>query len=159
MRKLWLCDDWNTLICSNSRHDIRLRFDSDVDVDVKRACKEFINWLRLQYTFPIRVPIYLKNSMGIKSKSGEIVSATFFGPFDKSLEPYIKIAVGDYEILKKEMGKDNALASILHSIAHELSHYFQWIKNYDFLEAKFEKQAKYYASEILFDYADTRDHP
>lgn len=28
-----------------------------------------------------------------------------------------------------------------------------------FDEEKMERQAKYYASEILYDYAETRDHP
>ena len=103
--------------------------------------------------------------------TGELCSATFFGTFDLHEEPYIRIAVGDYEDLLKERfhgdvqeAKDNALAAILCSIAHELSHYFQWIKDHEAwceLEdhTKYERQAVYYAREIVSDYADVVDHP
>ena len=159
MRKLWECDDWSKYIPSGSRKGLRLRFDSGVDCEVRRACKDFVAWLRTLYEFPIRIPIYFKASKNIMSRSDEYVSASFFGPYDKSVEPYIRISVGDYPDLLCERGKDDALASILHSIAHELSHYYQWIKDSDLSEEKLERQAQYYASEILLDYADTRAHP
>ncbi|MGI6014419.1 MAG: ImmA/IrrE family metallo-endopeptidase [Oscillospiraceae bacterium] len=159
MRRLWECSDWNTFLENNRRKGVRLRFDKDVDDEVRRASKEFVNWLRRRYDFPMRVPIYFKASRTIRSLDGEEVSATFFGPYDKTLEPYIRIAVGDYKDLLDERGKDNALGAILHSVAHELSHYFQWIKDYNFLEERCERQARYYASEILYDYAEVREHP
>ncbi|MCB6415509.1 hypothetical protein LI221_10615 [Faecalimonas umbilicata] len=59
----------------------------------------------------------------------------------------------------ERVGKDNALAGILHSITHELSHYYQWIKDYDIDIEKSERQAKYYATVIVEDYAETREHP
>lgn len=49
----------------------------------------------------------------------------------------------------RERGKDNALAAILHSIAHELSHYYQWLKKYEYNEKRMERQAKYYAKELI----------
>lgn len=159
MRRLWECKDWSIFINSNCRKGVRLRFDKAVDQEVKRACKEYVYWLRKQYNFPIRVPIYFKASKYITTLTGEKVSAIFFGPYDKSLEPYIKISVGDYHELLEEVGKDNALAAILHSITHELSHYYQWIKECDLDTAKRERQAQYYATEILYDYAETREHP
>ena len=55
---------------------------------------------------------------------------------------------------------------MLRSIAHELSHYFQWIKRHEewdgegtYDEVRDERQAVYYASEIVRDYADVVDHP
>ena len=116
--------------------------------------------LREEYEFPMRVPIYFRAKKNIVSqKTGELVSATFWGPYDKTLEPYIRIAVGDYEDLLRDSGQDNALAAILHSIAHELTHYFQWIKDLNFVDSRGEKQALYYSREIIYDYAETRDHP
>lgn len=159
MRRLWECKDWNTYIDGNCRKGVRLRFDKAVDKEVKRACKEYVCWLRTQYDFPIRVPIYFKASKYVTSSTGEQVSAIFFGPYDKTLEPYIKVSVGDYQDLLEKNGKDNALAAILHSITHELSHYYQWIKEYDFDTEKLERQAQYYATEILYDYAEIREHP
>lgn len=118
MRKLWTSNNWNEYICEKSRPGIRLKFDKNVDAEVKRACKQYVNWLRTQYYFPIRVPIYLKSSCEIKSCAGEKASASFFGPFDINNEPFIRVAVGDYYDLLNKSDKDDALAVILVSITH-----------------------------------------
>lgn len=166
MRRLWKPENWHELIDCNSRKGIRLRFETGVSPEVRLACIRFVSWLRTEYEFPIRVCIYFKSLKVITSLSGESVSASFLGPFDISQEPYIRIAVGDYNELLEDVGRDNALAAILHSIAHELSHYFQWIKDHEnWINAsiksneKYEKQAKYYADQIILDYAKVVDHP
>lgn len=156
--KLWKCNDWDIYLCKDRRTGIRLRFDKGVNPEVRRACLEFVQWIRKNFDFPIRIPIYFKNKEFILSNQGEHVSATFFGPYNKCLEPYIRISVGDYGMLLKSRGKDNALAAILRSIAHELSHYYQWIKD-TFDDPNAERQARYYAGRILDIYAQTRDHP
>lgn len=157
MRKLWTSNNWNEYICEKSRPGIRLKFDKNVDAEVKRACKQYVNWLRTQYYFPIRVPIYLKSSCEIKSCAGEKASASFFGPFDINNEPFIRVAVGDYYDLLNKSDKDDALAVILVSITHELTHYFQWIKHHDewcyaddVLNNYYERQALYYAIVSIF---------
>lgn len=101
----------------------------------------------------------MKESYQIKAKNGELVSATFFGPFDKMTEPYIRVATGDYEEMLIQKGKDDALAAILGSIAHELTHYFQWINDIQLTEIGEERQAKAYAGFILDEYKETREHP
>lgn len=159
MRKLWECKDWTLFVSDGCRSGIRLCFDKEVDKEVKRACKEFVYWLKKRYEFPVRVPVYFKASKEIMSSDGRIASALFFWPYDRKEEPYIKVAVGDYQEMLRERGKDNALAAILHSIAHELSHYYQWLKKYEYNEKRMERQAKYYAKELIYDYAETREHP
>lgn len=159
---LWKCDDWSNFVDYSyewHRSGLRLRFDKGVDKEVKRACIEFCKWLRTQYFFPKRVPIYFKSSEFIYSQAHEKVSATFLGPYDKKLEPYIRISTGDYLKMEKKWGKDNALAAILGSIAHELSHYFQWLKDINFPSAKEERQALYYKRKIIEKYAEIREHP
>jgi len=94
---------------------------------VRRSLICFARWLRLEYEFPIRVPVYLFPEDHIVTLHGERGSASFFAPFDRSVEPYIRIATGDYLALRKECGRDNALAAFLHSLAHEITHYQQWI--------------------------------
>lgn len=94
-------------------------------------------------------------------------SASFFGPFDINNEPFIRVAVGDYYDLLNKSDKDDALAVILVSITHELTHYFQWIKHHDewcyaddVLNNYYERQALYYANVIVYsDYANIVDHP
>ena len=55
------------------------------------------------------------------------------------------------------------LASILRSLAHELTHYFQWVRDpvgYQTAdESKLERQADRCARETLYDYADVYAHP
>lgn len=159
---IWKLTKWKRyydLKDKNHRTGLRLKFDKAVDTEVVRACKEFCKWLRLEYKFPIRIPIYFKSSKQIKATDGEMVSAVFFGPFDKHVEPYIRISTGDYQDMVESNGKDNALAGILGSIGHELTHYFQWINDIELTEIGKERQAVSYAKYIIDKYAETREHP
>lgn len=157
---IWASDNWkNILDVRNIRSGVRLRFDNHVDPEVRRSCKEFLNWLRKQYYFPLRVPVYIKSSHTIKAIDGNSVSATFFEPYDYNVEPYIRVSTGNYAFTDDTQERDNALASILHSIAHELTHYFQWINGVKLTERGYEQQATRYARLILDEYAETREHP
>ncbi len=138
---------------------IKISFDSGVDSEVKRACREFVNWIKKEYFFPKCIRIYFKDTYQIKAKDGENVSAICFLPFDMKEVPYIKISTGDYEELIMKIGKDNALAAILNSLAHELTHYYQWVNNSNVSDEKMEIQAKQCARRIIRKYACTRPHP
>jgi len=83
------------------------------------------------------------------------VSATFLGPFDRGEEPYIRVATGDYADLKKEFGRDNALAACLNSFAHEFVHYQQWVGTGEISERGVVRRAQ----SIVDRYATTIDHP
>ena len=159
---IWTLENWKkhyNLNDAKHRIGVRIKFDNNVDIEIKRACKEFMSWLRKEYFFPIRIPIYIKSSETIKALDGDRVSASCFIPDNKQIEPYVRIAVGDYYDMLKKRGKDNALAAILRSIAHELTHYFQWINDIELTEIGIERQAKKYADFILDEYAQTREHP
>lgn len=69
----------------------------------------------------------------------------FSAPYNHSQEPYIKIAVGDYEARVKKWGKEKAIANILLDIPHELTHYFQWINDIQLTDVGRERQANRYA--------------
>lgn len=159
---IWRSSEWirNGEVCSQERRrGLRFRFQRDVDNNVRRACIDFGSWLRSEFYFPIRVVIYFKSTQYIKACDGELVSATFFGPFSKIDEPYIKISTGDYHEMIEKRGEDNALVAILRSVIHELTHYFQWINDVRLTEVGSEKQASRYGRKILDEYAQTREHP
>ncbi len=160
---IWTIEKWRkyyNLESPNYRSGLRLKFDRDVHPEVKRACKEFAKWMRREYFFPIRVPIYLKSKSKIKALDGEMVYGTCFEPLNRNEEPYIRIAVGDYyELIDKWGDKDSVLAAYLKCIAHELTHYFQWINDIKLTEIGKERQAAINAKYILEEYAETRDHP
>lgn len=159
---IWTIRKWEKfydLSNPNHRTGVRLKFDKSIDPEVRRACKEFLLWLRKEYFFPIRVPIYIKASRRIKAMDGDMVVGTFFMPDNRNDEPYIRIATGDYDELVRKWGKKNALASTLFVMAHELTHYFQWINDITLTPIGEERQATNYSNFIVWDYAETREHP
>lgn len=157
---IWTTTKWKKYY-NNRPHrcGLRVRFDKDVDPEVKRAIKDCISWLRSEYIFPKRVRVYIKADRRIKAQRGDLVCGTFWRPADRGVEPYIRIATGDYRELLVERGKDNALAAILWALFHELTHYFQWLNDLDLTYIGEERQATNYANNMLGMYAETREHP
>src|SRR5262245_53381894 len=123
--------------------------------EVRGALIRFARWLRREYEFPIRVPVYLFPSEHIITMHGDRVSASFFAPNDRTVEPFIRIATGDYGELRRARGRDNALAAFLHSFAHELVHYQQWVATGTVSERGVVRKAK----SIVERYATSTDHP
>lgn len=122
---------------------------------VHEALKRFARWLRKEYTFPIRVPVYLNQHRRFVTIEGEEVTASFFAPYDLNTEPYIRIATGDYNELVAQSGQNDALAAYIISLAHEIIHYQQWIKDGSTSEEGIEEDAV----AILQRYAQTVDEP
>ena len=56
--------------------------------------------------------------------------------------------------LKEKYGKDNAEWEIFWIIAHELSHYFQWINDVKLTPRGQEWQASWYAGMVIDQYLD-----
>lgn len=155
MYHIWTVSNWEKNIDlerEGHRTGLRLRFDKNIDSEVRRSCKE--------YFFPIRVVVYIKNTPKIVAMDGDEVYGTFWWIDDDfTVEPYCRIAAGDYMDLCRKWGKDCALTAILLTIAHELTHYFQWINSLHLTQIGMERQATKYARYILDEYAETREHP
>jgi hypothetical protein len=96
--------------------------------EVRRVLNQYARWLRKVYAFPIRVPVYLFPSATIITQDGVHVSASFVAPFDREVEPLIRIATGDYPELKRLWGRNDALTACIMSLSHEIVHYNQWLK-------------------------------
>lgn len=157
---IWKSKRWQHYYDTDvTRSGLRVYFEKDVHGDVKRACKDMIKWLRSQYVFPKRVRLYVKASKRIKSMYGDMVCGTFFRPIDREVEPYIRIATGDYLDLVSECGEADALAAIIWTILHELTHYYQWLNDIELTPIGEERQATQYANRMLYEYAQTRDTP
>jgi hypothetical protein len=122
---------------------------------VRDAVVRFANWLRGWAEFPIRVPVYLYPAETLQTRHGETVTASFFAPFERDVEPYIRVATGDYAERKARRGRDNALAAILCSLAHEVIHYQQWLATGNTHERGVPRQA----SAMIDAYARTTDRP
>ncbi len=123
--------------------------------EVKDALIRFAQWLRNSCEFPIRVPVYLRPERELTNIHGEKCSASFFAPWDQTVEPYIRIATGDYEDEKRMRGRNNALAGYLGSLAHEIIHYQQWLKD----NKLHNRGVAIKASNIVKKYSYTVSHP
>jgi hypothetical protein len=101
------------------------------------------------------VPVYLSPRAFIVARDGQRVSASFFAPSDAGVEPYIRIATGDYPRLRRELGRDDGLAAFITSMSHEVIHYQQWIETGDVWEQGVARKAV----AMLRRYARTVKHP
>lgn len=103
---IWKSEVWKDKYKEhNVRKGLRLKFDRGIDEKLKTGFKEYCRWLRSEYTFPIRVPVYVKNFKKIKAMDGEYVFGTFLGPFNFLEEPYVRVAAGDFKESFEEMGE------------------------------------------------------
>ena len=138
----------------SARKGLRIRCDQGINPAIRTSCLNFGMWLREKMDFPVRVVVYLKKTNTVKNMTTkENVSATFFAPYDKNVEPYIKVATGDYEDLVHEYGEVDALYIIIESIAHEIIHYKQWLSDLDFNESEAEKEGE----KLVDQFADSLD--
>jgi hypothetical protein len=96
--------------------------------EVKESILQFANWLRATYEFPVRVPVYLLPGESFLTVHGERCVASFFAPWDRMEEPYIRVATGDYSKLKKKHGKYNALCMNMESMARQIVRYQNWVR-------------------------------
>ncbi|WP_163655428.1 hypothetical protein [Listeria sp. PSOL-1] len=134
-----------------SRSGIRIINEKEVSPFLKQAFVDYAKWLRHHYEFPQRVVVYIKSSTYIKiDQDGYETSGSFFAPFDKQQEPYIKIATGDFLIMKVKEGVFQTLFSMLNTLSHEIQHYYQWLDD----ENLDEQTAEMGAEELTQEYLD-----
>ena len=148
----WTMNRWESRTSKDVpefRSGLRLRFDRDVAPEIRRGCLAFAKWLREYYVFPVRVPVYGKAAERVRAMDGEMVYGTCFCPERLDVEPYIKVATGSYAAMCRSDGKDDAQAAILYTLAHELTHYFQWLNQLELTSAGAERQANRCAGEIV----------
>ena len=123
--------------------------------DVRNAIVCFAQWIRTEHYFPVRCPVYLSPHEQLTTIDGSVATASFFAPWDACVEPYIRIATGDYQPPRLRRKRNDALAGYLHSLAHELVHYWQWVESGDTTE----RGVIVRANSIVAAYALTTDNP
>ena len=99
---------------------IRCVFSKDYDDATKNEIMQFMKFIRANYYFPIRVRITIFNEAHFVSPvDGHRYYGVFYdGDDTKKTYPIIYIA--------GKKTKRNSIGDILSSIAHELTHYYQW---------------------------------
>ncbi len=121
----------------------------------RSAYMRFAQWLRAERSFPTRLPVYLNPGPVVRSPEGVLVVGLFFVPYDKAEVPFISVATGDYRALRRAHGRDDALASLLFTLCHELQHYDQWCAG----RPQVERGVNAAARRLLHRYSAVTEHP
>ena len=140
------------------KRGVKFIFDNNVDNDVKKSFKRFLKWAKTHYYFPTKLYVFIRGTDFIKASDGDLVHGRSFMP-DDHIAPFIEVAVGDFSTLKSEDGRDNAIATLLHCLIHEMTHYFQLLSDPAASDDILEEQAEICAEEIMERYQQTRMHP
>lgn len=121
-------------------------YDNVFDTNTVEELHHFITFLRKYYYFPIRLNILFCNTKAFKH---HIDHHTYYGAFysmdneKRMIYPRISIAA--------KVTDGNALYDILFSLAHEITHYYQWyfFEDEQRTDRSLEIEANKYANYIL----------
>ena len=152
----------------SSTRGLRLVFSDGVNSNLRLECTLFCKWLRAKYFFPIRIVVRMLSYSEFTTYIGnenEMKEAVFRyqlefdnkAPEEKRL-PKIFIATGKYDKQQKRHGVNKTTRHYLNSIAHELTHYFQWIF-YEFdnrTDRSIEMEANSWAGYLVQEYFDDK---
>lgn len=147
---MWIDIEYKNLYNDGGEKGIRLRFYKGVNDEVRKSCIDFCKWLRTLYWFPMRCNIYIFSHKNFKSAAGKKCTAKFKFFNDENecvvYNPIIWVATGSYENEIKKREKKYVLFDYLGSIAHELTHYYQWYFKEIDDENKTERSLEYMAT-------------
>jgi hypothetical protein len=139
----------------SGRAGLRIRGERGNPV-VRRAILRFAVYLRANYEFPVRLPVYLSPRDRVIAMDGLEAVGSFFAPWSPDEEPYIRLATGDYLFFRRTCdSRDDALAGYIGVLAHEMIHYQQWLETGETTERGVQLRAR----GVLRAYARTTDHP
>lgn len=138
----------NEYLNSAKENGIRCVFSTGFDELTKKEIKQFIEFIRSNYYFPIRIKITFSNEpYFVSDVDGHKYYGIFYdGDEDKKIYPKIYIAGKQTE--------KNPIDDILFCIAHELTHYYQWyfIEDIKRTDRSLEIEANKWAKYILYRY-------
>lgn len=153
MNNIWYLNDWTKHVKNMElKKGVYVKIDKNVPIPVRAFYLSFVRWIRMNFEFPIKVTIYIKDGYRIKAKDGEMVVGTFWRPYIYGTTTYIRIATGDYYELLKQNNEEQVMWSMLLTLTHELTHYFQYINKLPLTEIEEEKQAEKHSNYILQQY-------
>lgn len=146
---------WKKYTCTEDAvsQGFSVHFEKDINPDFRQLCLCFCAWLRRHYYFPTHVNIYIKNCKTITLMDG----STAYGGFRyfKTKPPYIRIPAAIDPTEYNGWEDIEIYYSILGSLVHELTHYFQWAAGMEIDE----RQANYYRFRILRKFCEEQGLP
>lgn len=142
---------WNNFKLKNNSNKtnigISLFFEKDIEKDLRKEYINFVKWLRINYIFPVHLNVYILNCEKVKLLDGSLAYGSF--RYFNKRNPRIKIpSLINYDSYE-DCTKDEIYDSVLSSLVHEITHYYQWIEKLEQSDYNSERQADYYRFKIL----------
>lgn len=136
---------------------VSLHFEKGIEPEFRKLCIQFVRWLRKNYCFPVHVHIYIKDCEKIRLLNGQMAYGGF--RYFEHRPPYIRIPARVEAHLREEYEDLDIYYSILSSLVHELTHYYQWVADLDQSKAVSERQANFYRYRIIAQFCKENDLP
>ena len=136
----------NEYLDSADKIGVRCRFSINFDEQVKNEIKKFISYIRKNYYFPIRLNVvFFDEAYFVNDIDGHKYYGVFYDG-DDNVYPKIHIAA--------RLTERNPLEDILFSIAHEITHYYQWyfLEDEKQTDRSLEIEANKWSDYILAEY-------
>lgn len=110
-----------------------------------------------KYSFPTHINIYIKDCEKIRLVGGEMAYGGF--RYFENRSPYIRIPARIEPDVRAEYEDTEIYYSILSSLVHELTHYYQWIAELEQTDAVSERQANYFRFRVIEQFCKDCDLP
>ncbi len=136
---------------------LSLHFEKGVEPGFRTLCIRFANWLRNKYSFPAHVNVYIKDCEKIRLVGGQMAYGGF--RYFENRSPYIRIPARIEPAVREEYTEMEIYYSILSSLVHELTHYYQWVADLKQTDAVSERQANYFRFRIIERFCKDCDLP
>ncbi|MFH2031711.1 MAG: hypothetical protein ABIJ40_14010 [Bacteroidota bacterium] len=127
----------------NIRHGIVIFSEDSIPQNIKDEFSQFNKWLMNHFDFPIQIKLMLINSEKVQMTNGNWTYGIF--KYSPSRYPIIKMPIASGELIWD-------IEDILGSYVHELTHYFQWLNQYEQTDEESERQANYHRYRIIRNY-------
>ncbi len=100
---------------------LRLKFYGGITESERRECKLFCDWLRKKFWFPIRVYLLFVHTKKFKDPDdGHLYYGIFYSNDESKRKVYPRICIA------AEFDSEEEKEETFLSVAHELTHYYQW---------------------------------
>lgn len=118
---MWIKNEDKKNYIDSKVNGLRLIFLDGVSNVERASCKSFCDWLKRKYWFPIRIYIVFVPQKKFKSlDDGHYYYGIFYSNLADKRFKYPRICVAVH------CKSDEDVQNCYFTIAHELTHYFQW---------------------------------
>ena len=148
----WIEKEFKTEYIDSANNDgLRCKYSIGFDEQTKTKVNEFVKFIRRNYYFPIRLNVeFFDKTHFLTQADGHKFYGIFYdGDSSKNIYPKICIA--------SRVTERNLIEDVLFSIAHEITHYYQWyfLEDNERTDRSLEIEANKWAKYILYSYLET----